>query len=258
MSHDALKFMGERKDITRETFHLSKENMTVKEVAELCQEINPKLSLVVTDDEIPNLGYTISNEKLLSTGFNFRYSLKECLEEMITNWSKREIRPELEYTIQGGKEYVDDRGKISNYELPEPINMIGYIESKRGTVRANHYHPIQEQKCLLVKGKYISVIKDLSDPKAALETRIIKEGDIAVIKPNVAHAMVFLEDSIFLNLVRGEREHENYGVTHTIFYELVNEEFRKNLMDNYSNSCRTSNSEKFITRNFLGNVTIGQ
>ena len=194
-----FKFMAENKDITRETFHLSKENMTVKEVAELCKKIKPELELIETDDAIPNLGYTISNKKLLSTGFAFRYDLESCLKEMIGNWSKQNIRPELEYTIQGGKEYIDERGKISNYELTEPINLIGYIESKKGTVRANHYHPIQEQKCLLIKGKYVSVIKDLADPKAQIHTQIIQPGDIAIIKPNVAHTMVFLEDSIFLN-----------------------------------------------------------
>jgi len=238
-----FKFMAERDDISRETFHLSKDNMTVKDVAELCKEINPNLTLIETEDEIPNLGYTISNKKLLDTGFEFRYNLKECLTEMIGNWSKRDIRPELEYTVQGGKEYIDSRGKISNYELTEPINLIGYIESKAGTVRANHYHPIQEQKCLLVKGKYISVIKDLTDPKAQIKTQIIREGDIAIIKPNVAHTMVFTEDSVFLNLVRGEREHENYGITHTIPYELVNEKFRKQLLKNYSTTCRASNSD---------------
>ncbi len=238
-----FKFMGEREDISRETFHLSKENMTVKEVAEICKEINPDLTLIETDDEIPNLGYTISNKKLLETGFRFRYDLKQNLTEMITNWSKRNIRPELEYTVQGGKEYIDDRGKISNYELTEPINLIGYIESKKGTVRANHYHPIQEQKCLLVKGRYVSVIKDLADPKAQIKTQLISEGDIAIIKPNVAHTMVFLEDSVFLNLVRGEREHENYGITHTIPYELVNEEFRLQIMENYSRECRASRSD---------------
>jgi 2-polyprenyl-3-methyl-5-hydroxy-6-metoxy-1,4-benzoquinol methylase/quercetin dioxygenase-like cupin family protein len=235
--------MAENKDITRETFHLSKENMTVKEVAELCKKIKPELELIETDDAIPNLGYTISNKKLLSTGFAFRYDLESCLKEMIGNWSKQNIRPELEYTIQGGKEYIDERGKISNYELTEPINLIGYIESKKGTVRANHYHPIQEQKCLLIKGKYVSVIKDLADPKAQIHTQIIQPGDIAIIKPNVAHTMVFLEDSIFLNLVRGEREHENYGITHTIPYTLVDEKFRQEILNNYSDKCRASNSE---------------
>lgn len=233
-----MKFMAERTDIQRETFHLAKENMTVKQVAELCKEINPKLKIIETQDEIPNLGYTISNAKLLSTGFEFRYNLKECLKEMITNWSVKNINPALEYIDRGGKEFVDSRGRIDNYELTEPINLIGYIESKKGTVRANHYHPIQEQKCLLVKGQYISVIKDLSVPNAPIETRVINEGDIAIIKPNVAHTMVFTEDSVFLNLVRGEREHENYGVTHTIPYKLVDDEMRDKLLASYKTTCR--------------------
>ena len=121
--------------------------------------------------------------------------------------------------------------------------MIGYIESTAGSLRANHYHPIQEQKCLLIKGKYISVTKDLSDPKALVKTRLVYEGDIAVIQPNVAHTMVFLEDSVFLNLVRGEREHENYGITHTLPYKLVNDTFKKELIRNYSEYCRSSGSE---------------
>ena len=248
-----FKFMSEKEDIKRQIFHLSKENMTVKEVAQLCKEINPKLNLIETDDAIPNLGYTISNKKLLSTGFKFRYDLKQCLTEMINNWSKRNIMPKLEYLVQGDKEYIDERGKISNYELTEPINLIGYIESKKGTVRANHYHPIQEQKCLLVKGKYISIIKDLSDPKAVIETRIVNTGDLSVIKPNVAHTMVFLEDSIFLNLVRGEREHENYGITHTIPYVLVDEKQRKELLENYKQECRGCRSEKLLDVISLGN-----
>ena len=247
-----FKFMAEKDDIQRETFHLAKENMTVKEVAELCKKIKPSLNLIETDDEIPNLGYTISNEKLLSTGFEFRYDLESCIKEMIDNWSKQDIRQELEYTIRGSKEYIDERGKISNYELTEPINLIGYIESKKGAVRANHYHPIQEQKCLLIKGKYISIIKDLADPKSKIKTQLIKEGDVAIIKPNVAHTMVFLEDSIFLNLVRGEREHENYGITHTIPYQLVDEKFRTELMENYSVNDMASNSKNILPVISLG------
>ena len=38
--------------------------------------------------------------------------------------------------------------------------------------------------------------------------------------------MVFTKDTLLLNLVRGEREHENYGVTHTIRHVLVNEDER--------------------------------
>jgi len=233
-----FKFM-EESDIKNETFHLAKENLTVKDVADICKLYQPNMNVVSTDDEIPNLGYTISNEKLLATGFKFLYNLEDSIKEMITNWSSKDINLNLEFIINGEKEYVDDRGKISNYELTEPINLIGYITSKAGTLRANHYHPVQEQKCLLIKGKYVSVIKDLLDDKALVKTQIINEGDISVIKPNVAHTMVFLEDSIFLNLVRGEREHENYGMTHTIPYKLVDDEFKQDILDNYSHKCRS-------------------
>jgi len=225
-----FKFMGEA-FIKNEIFHLSNENATVKEVAEICKKYSPKLSIIETNDPIPNFGYTLCNKKLLSTGFKFLYNLENSIKEMIENWSPRNINSNLEFIIRGEKEFIDERGKISNYELTEPINLIGYIESKAETIRANHYHPIQEQKCLLIKGKYISVTKDLSYKNGEIEIRVIKPGDIAVIKPNVAHAMVFTEDSIFLNLVRGEREHENYGVTHTIPYLLVNESFKEYLLN---------------------------
>ena len=234
----AMKILAENSEISKEIFHCSSDNTSVKRVAEICKEINNQVELVETDDEIPNLGYTISNKKILSTGFEFKYPLKESLEEMIKAWSEKTQFQTLELIQKGQKEFIDDRGKISNFELTEPINLIGYIESKAGTVRANHYHPIQEQKCLLITGQYISVLKDLSDPNSVVETNIINPGDLAVIHPNVAHTMVFLEDSIFLNLVRGEREHENYGVTHTIFYELVSEKLRKQIVDHYKAECR--------------------
>ena len=55
--------------------------------------------------------------------------------------------------------------------------------------------------------------------------------------------MIFLEDSIFLNLVRGEREHKNYGITHTIPHALVDKELAEQLMQNYSTKCRVSGSK---------------
>ena len=234
----SMKFLAEKNEVAREIFHCSSVNTTVKEVAEICKKINSKVDIIETEDEIPNLGYTTSNKKILATGFEFKYPLKESLNEMIKAWSKKDQFKTLELIQKGQKEYIDERGKISNFELTEPINLIGYIESKAGTVRANHYHPIQEQKCLLISGQYISVLKDLSDKNAVIETNIINPGDLAVIHPNVAHTMVFLEDSIFLNLVRGEREHINYGETHTIFYELVSENFRKQIVDQYKAYCR--------------------
>ena len=238
-----MKFVEENKNIKNQTFHLVKEQTTVKKVAELCKKINPKIKLIVTKDETPNLGYTLSNKKLLKTGFKFLYNLENSVKEMVENWKFVKNENNLEHIFKGQNEFIDTRGKISNYELPEPINLIGYIESKKGTVRANHFHPVQEQKCLLVKGQFISLYKDLITKNSEIVTHVVNEGDLIVTKPNVAHAMVFTKDSIFLNLVRGEREHKNYGITHTIPYQLVDEDVRKNLLYSYKFDCRCCGSK---------------
>ena len=126
-----------------------------------------------------------------------------------------------EFVKNGENEYFDKRGKISNHELTEPINLIGLIDSKKGTMRANHYHPQQEQKCLFTKGQIIEVFQDLLNPNSPKITQVVNEGQLSIIKPNVAHTMVFTKDTTFLNLVRGEREHDNYGITHTIKHVFV-------------------------------------
>jgi quercetin dioxygenase-like cupin family protein/Zn ribbon nucleic-acid-binding protein len=154
------------------------------------------------------------------------------------NWKNKKKPSDLEYLKQGEKEFIDKRGKISNYELTEPINLIGLITSKKNTVRANHYHPVQEQKCLVTEGRFISVFKNLLEPNQEIITHVVNKGDITITKPNVAHAMVFSEDTTFLNLVRGEREHDNYGITHTIAHVLVNDKLKKDLLAGYKFDCR--------------------
>ena len=218
-----FKFMEEREDINSEIFNLTKETLTVKEVAEICKKYNKKVILRETNDEIPNLGFSLSNKKLLKSGFEFLYNLDQNIKEMITKWSNQNIIEDLEYVRSGENLFVDKRGSISNHELTEPINLIGLIESKKGTIRANHYHPQQEQKCLFTKGQIIEVFQDIINPNSPKKTQVVNAGQLSVIKPNVAHTMVFSKDTTFLNLVRGERDHENYGITHTIKHVFVDE-----------------------------------
>jgi len=244
-----FKYM-EESNISKDIFHLSKDSVTVKEVANICKKLNNKIKVIETTDEIPNLGYSLSNKKLLNTGFKFLYSLEKSIENMISKWSYVSKSKDIEYVERGIKEFIDPRGKISNYELSEPINLIGYIESKKGSIRANHFHPVQEQKCLLINGQYISVCQDLLEKNAPKITKLINPGDLVVTRPNVAHTMVFTKDSILLNLVRGEREHENYGITHTISHKIVSEEERDSLIKNYKYQCRSCgglNLKRFIS-----------
>ena len=234
-----FKFMEEKKDIKKELFNLTKDTVTVKQVAEICKKYNPKINLRETNDEIPNLGFSLSNKKILKTGFKFLYALNESMKEMIEKWSKQDLIKDLEHVRDGGNEYIDDRGKISNHELTEPINLIGLIDSKKGTIRANHYHPQQEQKCLFTKGQIIEIFQDILNPNSPKITQVVNEGQLSIIKPNVAHTMVFTKDTTFLNLVRGERDHENYGISHTIRHWFVDEKERDMLMKYYKFDCRS-------------------
>ena len=234
-----FKFMEERSDINKDLFNLTKDTVTVKEVAEICKKYNPKIVLRETNDEIPNLGFSLSNKKIKKIGFKFLYKLDESIKEMISKWSSQNLKKDLEYVKSGQNEFIDTRGKISNHELTEPINLIGLISSKKGTIRANHYHPQQEQKCLFTKGQIIEVFQDIINPGSPKITQVVNEGELSIIKPNVAHTMVFTKDTTFLNLVRGEREHDNYGITHTIKHVFVNEEEKKLLMKYYKFDCRS-------------------
>ena len=51
--------------------------------------------------------------------------------------------------------------------------------------------------------------------------------------------MVFTKDTTFLNLVRGERDHENYGITHTIKHVFVDEKEKNLLLKYYKFDCRS-------------------
>ena len=239
-----FKFMEERDDISSDIFNFTKDTVTVKEVAEICKKHNSKVTLRETNDEVPNLGFSLSNEKILKTGFKFLYTLDESIKEMITKWSKQNLIKDLEHVRDGNNEFIDERGKISNHELTEPINLIGLIDSKKGTIRANHYHPQQEQKCLFTKGQIIEIFQDILNPNSPKITQVVNEGQLSIIKPNVAHTMVFTKDTTFLNLVRGERDHENYGISHTIRHWFVDEKERDMLMNCYKFECRSCGNTK--------------
>ena len=233
-----FKFMEEKNEIKSEIFNLTKDTLSVSEVAKICKKYNPKIALKETNDEVPNLGFSLSNKKLLNTGFEFLYNLDQNIKEMIHKWSKQDLIKDLEHIKDGENLFIDKRGVISNHELTEPINLIGLIESKKGTIRANHYHPQQEQKCLFTKGQIIEIFQDIINPNAPKITQVVNAGQLSIIKPNVAHTMIFTKDTTFLNLVRGERDHENYGITHTIRHLFVDEKEKKLLLECYKFDCR--------------------
>ena len=52
-----FKFMEEKDKNQSQIFNLTKDTLTVKEVANICKKHNPKIQLKETNDEVPNLGF---------------------------------------------------------------------------------------------------------------------------------------------------------------------------------------------------------
>ena len=92
-----FKFMEEKHEIHSEIFNLTKDTLAVKDVANICKKYNPKILIKETNDEIPNLGFSLSNKKLLNTGFKFLYNLDQNIKEMIDKWSKQDLIKDLEH-----------------------------------------------------------------------------------------------------------------------------------------------------------------
>ncbi len=143
------------------------------------------------------------------------------------------LEERTEKVVKGANSYEDDRGLILNYDLPESVNLLATITSKKGTLRANHFHPIQEQKVLVISGKFISLYRDLFIENSIVKHHLIESGDLVVTPPGMAHAMIFLEDCTFINLVNGNRDHDKYAKEHTFPYQLVKQEDIKKYISQY-------------------------
>lgn len=69
----------------KETFHLVNEHKSIEELALICKEYVSNLE-INTDSSNRNFGYTLSNDKLLDTKFQFKQNIKDEIKDMIKGW----------------------------------------------------------------------------------------------------------------------------------------------------------------------------
>jgi quercetin dioxygenase-like cupin family protein len=117
---------------------------------------------------------------------------------------------QLEKNLQ--PEFVDERGFILKLldDGKTVIKSVLLIESKKGSVRANHYHKVDSHHCYFLKGKMEYIEEDLPPKAPNRRVQIVNAGDIVYTPPMVAHAMHFLEDSTFLVLATQSRHQTKY------------------------------------------------
>lgn len=106
--------------------------------------------------------------------------------------------------------HIDQRGSMAHL-LPKetPITSALLIESKKGAVRGNHYHKKDTHYVYLLWGKYEYIGRGLQK-NAKNKVIIIKPGELVITQPKHAHAMRFLEDSLWIVLTTERRNKKQY------------------------------------------------
>ena len=104
--------------------------------------------------------------------------------------------------------FADDRGFIQPL-VDMPMKSAVIITSKKGTVRANHYHQTDWHFCTVISGKIKYHWRDHGDSNRP-ESLVVEAGQTFFTPPMVEHAMEFLEDTTFLTLGRNSRKQEVY------------------------------------------------
>jgi len=120
---------------------------------------------------------------------------------MEAHWPTKEI-------IKLEKPFVDQRGKIQ--PLVDMIMQSAIlIESKAGSIRANHYHKTDWHYCYVVSGQIEYFYRKTGSNKRP-ESIIVKKGQMIFTPPMVDHAMKFPSDTTFLALSRNPRDQTSY------------------------------------------------
>jgi len=104
--------------------------------------------------------------------------------------------------------HTDARGRILPL-VDLPMESCVLIESKKGTVRANHYHQTDWHFCYVLSGSIEYYHRPHGSDRKP-EKVLIKTGELFFTPPMVDHAMVFPEDTVFLTLGRNSRAQEVY------------------------------------------------
>ena len=106
------------------------------------------------------------------------------------------------------KPFVDGRGSIKPL-VDIMMKSAVMIESKAGSLRANHYHKTDWHYCYVVSGT-IEYLHRVTGSTSEPETIVVNEGEMVFTPPMIDHGMKFPVDTVFLTLSRNPRDQESY------------------------------------------------
>lgn len=104
--------------------------------------------------------------------------------------------------------FVDSRGRIQPL-VDTMFRSAVLIESKKGAVRANHYHKTDWHYCYMVSGR-MEYYERKTGTHAKPVKLVAEAGQLIFTGPMMDHAMKFLEDTVWLTLSRNPRDQASY------------------------------------------------
>ncbi len=123
------------------------------------------------------------------------------------SYNKKEIWPDKPI-VNLEKPFVDDRGNIQPL-VDKLMKSAVLIESKKGSLRANHYHKTDWHYCYVLSGE-IEYFHRKTGSTEEPEMLSVKENQMVFTPPMVDHAMRFPVDTVFLTLSRNSRDQKTY------------------------------------------------
>jgi quercetin dioxygenase-like cupin family protein len=118
------------------------------------------------------------------------------------------MKKRFKFVHKTGKVFKDERGYLLKI-LDKGFSSCIEIFSKKGSIRANHYHKKDEHFCYILKGEILFFYRNRKKG-SRLNYKIMKKGDLFFTTYDQDHMAYFLKTTHFLSYSSRKRSKIDY------------------------------------------------
>jgi len=118
------------------------------------------------------------------------------------------MKKKFKFIHKTGKVFRDERGYLLKI-LDKGFSSCIEIFSKKGSIRANHYHKKDEHFCYILKGEILFFYRDRKKG-SKLNYKVMKKGDLFFTTYDQDHLAYFLKTTHFLSYSSRKRSKFDY------------------------------------------------
>ena len=118
------------------------------------------------------------------------------------------MKKKFKFIHKTGKVFRDERGYLLKI-LDKGFSSCIEIFSKKGSIRANHYHKKDEHFCYILKGEILFFYRDRKKG-SKLNYKVMKKGDLFFTTYDQDHLAYFLKTTHFLSYSSRKRSKLDY------------------------------------------------